>query len=75
MDNKDKKENDRWRMVAKYTSAAFQMAAIIVLGALGGRYLDQYFGTSFRIWTVVLTILSVFLALYLFIKDIMNNEH
>jgi len=57
-------------MVAKYTSAAFQMAAIIVLGALGGKYLDQYLENSAKICTVIFTILAVFLALYLFIKDI-----
>lgn len=69
MDN-NKKENDRLRMVAKYTSAAFQMAAIIVLGALGGLHLDEYLENSVRVCTIVLTTLSVFLALYLFIKDI-----
>lgn len=66
----DKKERDRLRLIAKYTSAAFQMAAIIVLGALGGKYLDIYLETSFRVWTLLLTILAVALALYFFIKDI-----
>lgn len=69
MDNK-KKENDRMRMVARYTSAAFQMAAIIVLGALGGKYLDAYLENSTKVCTIVLTIVAVFLALYFFIKDI-----
>ncbi|MCQ2253275.1 MAG: AtpZ/AtpI family protein [Bacteroidales bacterium] len=68
MDNR--KDKDRLRLVAKYTSAAFQMAAIIVFGALGGRYLDQTFETSFSVWTLVLTIVAVALALYFFIKDI-----
>ncbi len=68
--SKEKKKNDNLRMVAKYTSAAFQMAAIIVLGALGGKYLDAYLQNSTKVCTIVLTIAAVFLSLYLFIKDI-----
>ena len=41
-----------------------------VLGALGGKWLDSYFETGFKWWTLVLTIVSVALALYYFIKDI-----
>ncbi len=65
----NKKDNDRLRMVAKYTSAAFQMAAIIVLGALGGRWLDDFFNTK-PVLTLIILLVSVALALYLFIKDI-----
>jgi len=67
---KNKKKQDRLRLIAKYTSAAFQMAAIIVLGALGGKWLDSYFECSFKWWTLFLTVFSVGLALYFFIKDI-----
>ena len=70
MADKKRSDKDRLRIVAKYTSAAFQMAAIIVLGALGGKWLDSYFETGFKWWTLVLTIVAVALALYYFIKDI-----
>jgi len=46
------------------------MAAIIVLGALGGKWLDGYMGNEFKVWTLVLTIVAVAVALYYFIKDI-----
>ncbi len=65
-----KKDHNNLKVVAKYTSAAFQMAAIIVLGALGGRYLDSYLQNTTKVFTAVLTILAVALALYFFLKDI-----
>lgn len=65
----DQKEKDRLRIVAKYTSAAFQLAAVIVIGAFGGRYLDNSLQTS-PIFTIILMLVSVAAALYLFIKDI-----
>ncbi|MCR4560467.1 MAG: AtpZ/AtpI family protein [Bacteroidales bacterium] len=68
-ENNDK---ERLRIIAKYTSAAFEMAAVIVLGALGGRWLDGEFSTS-PVWTLVLTVVSVALGLYLFIKDIIKK--
>jgi len=46
------------------------MAAIIVLGALGGKWLDGYMRNEFKVWTLVLTIVAVAVALYYFIKDI-----
>jgi hypothetical protein len=68
-DNK-RSDKDKLRIVAKYTSAAFQMVVIILLGALGGKWLDAYLGNEFKVWTLVLTIVAVALALYYFIKDI-----
>jgi hypothetical protein len=70
MPDKKRSDKDRLRIIAKYTSAAFQMAAIIVLGALGGKWLDGYMGNEFKVWTLVLTIVAVALALYYFIKDV-----
>lgn len=62
-------DKERLRIIAKYTSAAFQMAAVIVIGALGGKYLDGKFSCK-PVFTLILTLVSVALGLYLFIKDI-----
>ncbi len=67
---KKESDKDKLRIIAKYTSAAFQMAAIIVLGALGGKYIDSYLESDFKVWTLVLTIVAAVVALYYFIKDI-----
>ena len=58
---------------AKYSGMAIQMAAIIVGGVLGGVELDKYLKLSFPIFTLVLTLLSVFLAIYYFIRDILKK--
>ena len=52
---------------------AFQMAAIIVLGVLGGIYLDKWISFEFPLFTLVLTLLSVFIAMYYFIKDVIKK--
>ncbi|MBN8695117.1 MAG: AtpZ/AtpI family protein [Bacteroidetes bacterium] len=52
---------------------AVQMAAIIVGGVLGGIELDKYLKLKFPIFTLVLTLLSVFLAIYYFIRDIIKK--
>jgi ATP synthase protein I len=58
---------------AKYSGMAVQMAAIIVGGVLGGIQLDKWLKLKFPIFTLVLTLLSVFLAMYYFIKDIIKK--
>jgi F0F1-type ATP synthase assembly protein I len=58
---------------AKYSGMAFQMVAIIVGGVLAGIQLDKWLKLKFPIFTLVLTLLSVFLAMYYFIKDIIKK--
>lgn len=54
---------------ARYSNIAFQMLAVIVLGIFGGVKLDQWIAWRFPIFTVLLSVLSVFTAIYLVIKD------
>lgn len=56
----------------RYSGMATQMAAIIVAGALGGIQLDKYLQTETPWFTGGLTILSVILAMYFAIKDLMK---
>jgi hypothetical protein len=58
---------------AKYSSMGLQMGAIITAGVLGGIQLDKWLQLKFPIFTLVLTLLSVFLAMYYFIKDILKK--
>ncbi len=58
---------------AKYSSMGIQMAAIIVGGVLAGVKLDKWLQWKFPLFTLVLTLLSVFLAMYFFIKDILKK--
>ncbi|MFC2086289.1 AtpZ/AtpI family protein [Bacteroidota bacterium] len=58
---------------AKYSGIAFQMAAIILIGVFGGVKLDEYLDLNFPVFTVILSILSVFFSIYYVIKDLMKN--
>lgn len=53
----------------KYSSLAFQMVVIIGLGVWGGVALDRWTHPGFPVFTLVLSLLSVALAIYTAIKD------
>lgn len=57
---------------AKYSSIAFQMIAIILIGVFGGMKLDQLLKLQFPIFTVVLSLISVVLAMYYVVKDLIK---
>ena len=59
---------------ARYTSIAFQMMAVILLGVFGGMKLDAWIKPKFPVFTVILIILSVILAIYLVIKDLLKKK-
>lgn len=50
-----------------------QMAAIIVGGAMGGVQLDKILKFKFPVFTLLLTLFSVFFAIYYFIKDFIKK--
>lgn len=72
----DSKENSEKKKqpnaFIRYSSMATQMAVIIVAGALGGIQLDKYLQTETPWFTGGLTILSVILAMYFAIKDLLK---
>jgi len=49
------------------------MIAIMVMGVLGGRKLDQWLELKYPIFTLVLTLLSVFFAIYFAVKDFLGK--
>lgn len=51
---------------------AFQMIAIIVVGTFGGWKLDGYLNWGFPVFTVVLSLLSVVIAIYISVKDLLK---
>ncbi|MBU0487635.1 MAG: AtpZ/AtpI family protein [Bacteroidetes bacterium] len=50
------------------------MIAIILAGVFGGRWIDGQIEMKFPIFTVVLTILSVFLSIYYVIRDLLKSK-
>lgn len=75
LENQNKKNGKEKQPNAflRYSSMATQMAVIIVVFALGGIKLDEYFQTDVAYFTGGLTILGVVLSMYFMIKDLIKK--
>lgn len=72
-----KKQNQKKKSLenyAKYSSIALQMLAIILLGVFGGIKIDEWLGLEFPVFTLIFSLLSVILAIYYVIKDLLKNN-
>lgn len=59
---------------AKYTGMAFEMMIISALFACGGYHLDKWLKPSFPVFTLVLSILGIALAMYSSLKDFIKKD-
>ena len=57
---------------ARYSSIAIQMLVIILIGVFGGFKIDHWLQTE-PIFTVILSITSVVLAIYYVTKDLLKK--
>jgi len=57
---------------ARYTGIGFQMAATIALGVFGGLQIDKWLELRFPVFTLILSLLSVGIAIYQAIKDFLK---
>lgn len=67
-------DKDQINNYARYSALAFQMAVIIGLGTFGGYKLDQLLGLKFKIFTIVLSLVSVIAAIYYAVKDFLKPK-
>lgn len=68
------KKKQRLTDYGKYSAIAFQMAITITLGVWGGTQLDKYFPVArFPLFTISLSLLSVFASIYFVTKDLMKK--
>ncbi len=58
---------------ARYSGLAFQMIAIILIGVFAGIKLDEWLALKFPVFTLVLTLLSVFLSIFFAIRDFLKK--
>lgn len=58
---------------AKYSGMAFQMFAIIFLTSWGGSKLDKISGNETPVFTIILSLLGVFAAIYTVLKDFIKR--
>lgn len=67
------KENPEKKQLSKFiqfTGMAFQMGGTIYLGSLLGSWLDDRFKNENELYFKVVTLLSVFLAMYAVIRQV-----
>jgi len=69
-----KPKKQRLTDYGRFSAMAFQMGITIALGVWGGMKLDEHYPiTKFPLFTVVLSLLSVFAAIYFVIKDLIKK--
>jgi F0F1-type ATP synthase assembly protein I len=62
-------ENKGIRDFARYSGIAFQMIGIILVTTWGGIKLDKLSGFDKPVFTIILSLLGVFAAIYTAVKD------
>jgi F0F1-type ATP synthase assembly protein I len=67
---KKKKSLDSY---ARYSSIAFQMLVIILAGVFGGIKLDEWLELDIPVFTIILSLLSVILAIYYVTRDLLRS--
>jgi len=70
--NSKKPQNKGLNEYARYTGIAAQMGVIIFLTTWGGIKLDHLAGFSNPVFTIILSLLGVFAAIYTAIKDFLK---
>lgn len=70
MNNSKKKPLNQY---AQYSGMGFTMAAVMLLMIWGGYKLDEHFDKK-PVFTVILTLLSIPVALYLSLKDLLKKK-
>ena len=73
MQEKKSKKQKQLNSYIKYSSLNMQMAAIIVLGAFFGNYLDEKNDLN-KIYTIIFSLGSIFFALYYVFKKIVKKN-
>jgi F0F1-type ATP synthase assembly protein I len=69
-EKKTKREKEPPNQFLKYTGIATQMGVVIAAGVFGGIYVDESFHFSTPWFTLLGSLLSIAIALYLTIKDL-----
>ena len=67
--NPKKSQNKGANNYARFTGLAFQMLGIILVTVWGGTKLDKLTGWHTPVFTIILSLLGVFAAIYTAIKD------
>lgn len=70
----EKKSDDPMRSYARYSGMALQMIVIITVMTYAGVWLDSRRESDTPVFTLILSLLGVFAALYTSLKDFINKK-
>ena len=68
----DRKPQKPLSAYAKYSSLGVQMAVIIGGGCYGGHKLDEYYQNKTPVFTIVLSLVAIAIAMYIVLKDLIK---
>ena len=68
----NKKPKKQLNKYARFSGVAFQMGVTIFIGAYIGTKLDEKYPNENNLFTLVFTLIFVFAALYMVIKQVKN---
>ena len=74
MDPSQEKKKKLLDNYARYSSIAFQMLIIILIGVFGGIKLDEWLKLTIPVFTIVFSILAVILAIYTVTRDLLKTR-
>jgi ATP synthase protein I len=66
------KEKKKTNLFVRFSSTGIQMAILIIIGALGGKYLDEKSGNENPIYAIIFSLIAIAIGLYLIIKEVLN---
>ncbi len=64
--------NNSLRKWAVFSGIAIQMGVTIGIGVFAGRKLDEIFPNKYSAYTIIFSLLGVFISLYAVIKQLQN---
>lgn len=70
-----KQNSSDLKSYARYSGMAFQMIAIIGIMTYAGVWLDERREAETPVFTIILSLLGVFAALYVVLKDFIGKDH
>lgn len=72
--NPNRKPQKPLNSYARFSSLGMQMALIIAGGSYGGHKLDEHYGNRTPVWTIVLSLVSIAIALYLVLREVIKPK-
>lgn len=74
---KPSKENEKksYHNYIKYSGIAIQMAVAIYLGHALGVFLDEKTGNTSELYTKVVTLIAIFLSIFLVIRQVTSSSN